>query len=59
MTAKCHGFTIGDKVMRAGMLHCELIWEIPVTMLSRPITSTQPPIEILNHNGGKDYVERK
>ena len=29
MTAKCHGFTIGDKVMRAGMLHCELIWEIP------------------------------
>ena len=33
MTAKYHGFTIGDKVMRAGMLHCELIWEIPDYMI--------------------------
>ena len=29
LTARCHGSTIGDKAVRAGMPHCELKWGIP------------------------------
>lgn len=30
LTAKCLGYTIGDKAMRPGMPLCELKWEMSV-----------------------------
>ncbi len=52
MTTKCREIMIGDKVMRVGMLHCELIWGIPVKTLfgdSTEVNATIREIDLLGH----------
>ena len=43
LTASRHGYTIGDKAMKAAMPHRQLEWEIPDTVISARYVSPRNP----------------
>ncbi len=59
LTAKCHTCTIGDKPIRAGMLHCRLMSEVSVDCadcdrMRRDVVAGWLSLVINDEDGGLD-----